>query len=75
MLSRWTNFLTEDGEKPSRERDAEFENVINTREEMMEKWNAGWECFFKALEQPVFLKYFYFIFYISKEPSNSYGCH
>ncbi len=49
MLSRWTNFLTEDGEKPSRERDAEFENVIKTREEMMEKWNAGWECFFKAL--------------------------
>lgn len=49
MLSRWTNFLTEDGEKPSRERDAEFENVIKTREEVMEKWNAGWECFFKAL--------------------------
>lgn len=49
MLSRWTNFLTEDGEKPSRDRDGEFEDVIKTKQELLEKWNAGWECLFQAL--------------------------
>lgn len=49
MLSRWTNFLTEDGEKNWRERDAEFENDITTREELMQKWNDGWKCLFDAL--------------------------
>jgi hypothetical protein len=49
MLSRWTNFLTEDGEKPWRERDAEFENTIKTREELLQKWNEGWQCLFDAL--------------------------
>jgi hypothetical protein len=49
MLSRWTDFLTTDGEKESRNRDAEFENDITTRKELLEKWNAGWECFFHAL--------------------------
>lgn len=49
MVSRWTNFLTEDGEKPSRDRDNEFENVITTKEELVQKWNAGWECVFTAL--------------------------
>ena len=50
MLSRWTNFLTTDGEKESRERDLEFENVIATRAEMMAKWEEGWQCVFDALE-------------------------
>lgn len=50
MLSRWTNFLTEDGEKESRNRDAEFEDVIKSKDELMLKWNTGWDCFFKALD-------------------------
>lgn len=49
MLSRWTNFLTEDGEKPWRKRDAEFEASINTREELLNKWQEGWQCLFDAL--------------------------
>jgi hypothetical protein len=49
MLSRWTDFLTTDGEKPSRERDAEFENDLPTREAIMQKWNEGWQCLFNAL--------------------------
>ena len=50
MLSRWTNFLTEDGEKPWRERDAEFENTLRTREELLQKWHEGWQCLFGALD-------------------------
>jgi hypothetical protein len=49
MLSRWTNFLTEDGEKTSRDRDSEFEDVIKTKAALLEKWNVGWECLFTAL--------------------------
>ena len=49
MLSRWTDFLTSDGEKQWRERDAEFENDINTREELLAKWNEGWSCLFDAI--------------------------
>ena len=49
MLSRWTNFLTTDGEKEWRKRDEEFENDIKTREELLEKWEAGWSCLFDAL--------------------------
>lgn len=49
MLSRWTNFLTEDGEKPWRQRDAEFDNDLKTREALMQKWNEGWQCLFNAL--------------------------
>jgi hypothetical protein len=51
MLSRWTEFLTTDGEKPTRDREGEFENDIATREEMMAKWNAGWDCLFIALNE------------------------
>jgi len=50
MLSRWTNFLTEDGEKPWRERDEEFEMVLHTREEVFQFWEKGWHCLFAALE-------------------------
>lgn len=49
MLSRWTNLLNSDGEKEWRQRDAEFENDIKTKEELIQKWNEGWDCLFKAL--------------------------
>jgi hypothetical protein len=49
MLSRWTDFLTSDGEKEWRHRDAEFENDIKSREELMTKWNEGWQCLFNAI--------------------------
>jgi Protein of unknown function (DUF1572) len=49
MLSRWTNFLTTDGEKEWRNRDAEFDNDILTRQELLDKWNSGWDCLFSAL--------------------------
>jgi len=49
MLSRWTDFLTTDGEKEWRNRDAEFENGIATRQELLDKWNEGWNCLFNAL--------------------------
>ncbi len=49
MLSRWTNFLTEDGEKPWRNRDDEFVNTYNSKEEMIADWNKGWQCLFENL--------------------------
>jgi hypothetical protein len=51
MLSRFTDFLTDDGEKPWRNRDAEFTNPFNNKEELMNRWNEGWECLLKTLEQ------------------------
>lgn len=51
MLSRWTNFLTEDGEKGWRDREAEFDPDIKTKAEMLEKWEEGWARLFQALEQ------------------------
>jgi hypothetical protein len=50
MRSRWTDFLTTDGEKPDRHRDTEFENPPETREALMASWQAGWDCVFHALE-------------------------
>lgn len=50
MLSRWTNFMTTDGEKDWRNRDAEFETVVNNRQDMLRIWEEGWQCFFTALE-------------------------
>lgn len=49
MMSRWTDFLTTDGEKEWRQRDSEFENDITTRDEMMQKWNEGWSCLFNVI--------------------------
>ena len=49
MLSRWTDFLGSDGEKEWRDRDLEFEHVIKTKADLLQKWNAGWECLFSAL--------------------------
>src|SRR3712207_745145 len=51
MLSRWTDFLTTDGEKPDRNRDMEF--VITpetTRESIIAYWEDGWACAFNAVE-------------------------
>ncbi|MEN0046824.1 MAG: DUF1572 family protein [Bacteroidota bacterium] len=50
MLSRWTNFLTEDGEKEWRNRDDEFEDDLGTKENILIKWEEGWNCLFTALE-------------------------
>ncbi len=50
MMSRWTDYLTTDGEKTWRDRDAEFENDINSRNDLLEKWEEGWQCVFNALE-------------------------
>ena len=49
MLSRWTDLLTTDGEKEWRNRDAEFENDILTRQELIDKWEEGWKCLFHTL--------------------------
>lgn len=49
MRSRWTNFLTTDGEKPDRNRDSEFEAPPKTRAEIMALWEMGWKCVFDAL--------------------------
>src|ERR1700756_1671928 len=49
MLSRWTECLTTDGEKDWRNRDAEFESIINTKEELQNKWNEGWNCLLNAV--------------------------
>lgn len=49
MLSRWTDFLTTDGEKEWRNRDAEFENDLQSKEEVFAFWNRGWDCFLNTL--------------------------
>jgi hypothetical protein len=50
MLSRWTNFLTEDGEKTWRERDAEFETSGESHAAVMALWRRGWQIVFEALD-------------------------
>jgi hypothetical protein len=50
MRSRWTDFLTTDGEKPSRDRDSEFLNPPATRAELLTLWESGWKSVFEALE-------------------------
>lgn len=50
MRSRWTDFLTTDGEKPNRHRDTEFDAPPATREEMLKLWEDGWQLVFTALE-------------------------
>ncbi len=51
MLSRFTNFLTEDGEKKWRQRDAEFEPVVLQSVQLLQLWNEGWACVFDAIDQ------------------------
>ncbi|MEY9091666.1 DUF1572 family protein [Paenibacillus sp. RC84] len=50
MLSRWTDFLTTDGEKDWRDRDAEFGHSLSDKEQLLDKWNEGWNCLFHALD-------------------------
>lgn len=64
MLSRWTDFLSTDGEKEWRKRDEEFEVHSFSKNEIMQQWNAGWDCLFSALnslteadfEKPVYIR-------------------
>src|SRR6267154_494384 len=51
MLSRWTDFLTSDGEKPWRNREAEFEVAYPDKKTMMEAWEKGWKCLLDSLDQ------------------------
>ena len=50
LISRFTNFLSSDGEKPNRMRDEEFEEQNLTREKLIEKWEEGWRVFFNTLK-------------------------
>lgn len=67
MLSRWTNFLTEDGEKEWRNRDAEFEVNICSKQDLISFWNEGWNCMYTTLKslQPADLEK---TIYIRSEP-------
>lgn len=49
MLSRWTDFLTSDGEKPWRNREAEFEADAQTRQQLLQRWEEGWQVFLNTL--------------------------
>jgi Protein of unknown function (DUF1572) len=49
MLSRWTDFLTTDGEKEWRNRDSEFEEKNTSKQQLIEIWDKGWNCFFDAI--------------------------
>lgn len=50
MRSRWTDFMTSDGEKPDRNRDGEFEDEELTRDALMERWEAGWGLLFETID-------------------------
>jgi hypothetical protein len=50
MRSRWTDFLSSDGEKPDRNRDSEFVDPPLTRQALLALWEEGWKCVFDALE-------------------------
>jgi hypothetical protein len=50
LLSRWTDFLTTDGEKPWRNRDAEFVDSFQSRAELLEFWERGWACLLTTLK-------------------------
>jgi uncharacterized protein DUF1572 len=50
MLSRWTDFLTADGEKAWRNREAEFEDDFNSKEELIAYWEKGWNTLFSAID-------------------------
>jgi hypothetical protein len=50
LRSRWSNFLTEDGEKPDRNRDGEFVTDADTRESLTVLWQTGWHALFETLE-------------------------
>jgi len=50
MFSRWTNIFSEDGEKPWRKRDEEFEVVIQEIDQLQNVWNSGWDQLFTTLQ-------------------------
>jgi hypothetical protein len=50
MVSRWTDFLTSDGEKEWRDREAEFDNDLTDKNDVLQKWNEGWSCLINAIE-------------------------
>lgn len=50
MISRWTDFLTSDGEKPGRDRDREFVDDSAGRAELLAYWEKGWACLFAAID-------------------------
>ena len=50
MLSRWTDFLNSDGEKEWRNRETEFDDTFQTKAEVLEYWEKGWTCLFKAID-------------------------
>ena len=69
MVSRWTDFLTSDGEKPTRDRDAEFEGDYSSLGELMDAWNIGWDRLLETISQlksDDLLK----VVYIRSEPHN-----
>jgi Protein of unknown function (DUF1572) len=49
MISRWTDFLTTDGEKPDRNRDGEFENDVKDKDALLLYWEKGWKVFLETL--------------------------
>jgi hypothetical protein len=50
LASRWTDFLTTEGEKPWRNRDDEFVDSFRSREEILEHWERGWACLLNTLK-------------------------
>src|SRR6266446_10556049 len=50
LASRWTDFLTADGEKPGRNRDDEFVDSFSSRAELLECWERGWACLLQTLK-------------------------
>lgn len=50
LISRWTDFLTTDGEKPGRNRDSEFMDSFSSRSELLEYWERGWTCLLETLK-------------------------
>ena len=68
MFSRWTDFLTSDGEKPDRNRDGEFViDVANDRQSLLRYWEDGWSCLFAAIE-PLTTSDLERTIYIRKQP-------
>ncbi|QKY71496.1 DUF1572 domain-containing protein [Lentibacillus sp. CBA3610] len=51
MTSRWTDFLTSDGEKTTRDRDQEFINTITSKQDMVSIWEKGWEVLFETIDE------------------------
>ena len=49
-ISRWSDFLTSDGEKEWRDRDEEFENATTSKAGLVELWNKGWHCLYNAID-------------------------